>query len=125
MKTLVILATICSFFGMTAHTSSIRAEETWEKIKEGPDKGSYKGKLWEFDALARFEDDKDRKFVKFTVYQKYSSEEAAVETCERVGALARKVISGYGPFDGSAEFSGTIDLGIEIGPLRIQAAYEI
>ncbi len=116
MKALVILATICSFVGMTAYTSSIRAEETWEKIKEGPNKGSYKGKLWGLDALASV----DQRFVKFTVNQQYSSEKAAVETCKRVGNMARNVISGYGPFHGSAEFNNTFSLSTGISSFEIK-----
>lgn len=73
MRTSVILATLC-FFLVTLHTSSIRAEETWKKVEVGPDKGSYKGKLWGLDALARFEN--DQKFVTFTFNQQYSSVKA-------------------------------------------------
>ena len=93
MKAIVILATIC-FFWATTHTSSIRAEETeeaWKIVEEGPNKGSYKGKWWGLDALLSFSD--DQKFGTINVNQQYSSEEAAVKTCERV---AQKIISQYG-----------------------------
>ena len=120
MKALVILATICSFVGMTAYTSSIRAEETWKEIKEGPNKGSYKGELWGLDALASVEDYNDQRFVKVTVNQQHPSEKAAVETCKQVGNKARNVISGYGPFNVSAEFNNTSFLGIGVGPFDIK-----
>ena len=98
MKAIVILATIC-FFWATTHTSSIRAEETeeaWKIVEEGPNKGSYKGKLWGLDALLSFSD--DQKFGTINVNQQYSSEEAAVKTCERVGLEAGQLIRKYGPY---------------------------
>ncbi len=121
MKARVILATIC-FFWVMSHTSSIRAEETeetWKKVEVGPDKGSYKGKLWGLDALARFE--KDQKFVKFTVNQQYSSVKAAVETCKRVGGLAESAISEYGSFDSVREVNqhAVIDIDILSGIVEI------
>ena len=121
MKARVILATIC-FFWVMSHTSSIRAEETeetWKKVEVGPDKGSYKGKLWGLDAFARFEN--DQKFVKFTVNQQYSSVKAAVETCKRVGGLAESAISEYGSFDSVREINqhAVIDIDILSGIVEI------
>ena len=102
MRASVILAILC-FFLVMSHMSSIRAEETWKKVEVGPDKGSYKGKLWGLDAFARFEN--DQKFVRFTVNHQYSSLKAAVEACRRVGGLAEGVISEYGSFDSVREIN--------------------
>lgn len=116
MRASVILATLC-FFWVMSHTSSIRAEETWKKVEVGPDKGSYKGKLWGLDALARFENDQE--FVKFTVNQQYSSVKAAVETCRRMGGLAEGVISEYGSFDSVREINQRAVINIFPGLVEI------
>lgn len=100
MKASVILATIC-FLAVTTYTSSIRAKETeaWTEVKEGPNKGSYKGKLWGLDALARF--DNAQKVCSITVNQQYPSHEDARETYEQVIGKAMKLISGYIPVNAS------------------------
>ena len=107
MKAIVILATIC-FFWATTYTSTIRAEETeeaWKIVEEGPNKGSYKGKFWDLDALLSLSDDQN--FFTITVNQQYSSEEAAVKTCERV---AEKLISQYGLLTKIRQFNKKVNI---------------
>lgn len=127
VKTSVILATICffSFCLDTLHTSSIRAEETWEKVEEGPNKGNYKGKMWGLDALAKFENYNDHKYISFTGNQKYSSEKAAVETCKRIGSTALDVISIYGSYNGSFSVNNEINFGLHFGPWGIKPPIKI